>query len=98
MQRRRSPQNPPGHSDTHTLSHRSGRVKRLDGAVGIVCVCDRANLVLFLNLREKREHVMQRCGPGPSQPLSLHSGSQGPGRTKSGRLVTPFWRRYQYFN
>lgn len=42
-----------------------------------------ANLVLFLNLRKKCKHVTQCCGPGPSQPSSLHSGSQGPGRAKT---------------
>lgn len=40
------------------------------------------NLVLFLNLRKKCKHVTQCCGLGPSQPSSLHSGSQGPGRAK----------------
>lgn len=43
----------------------------------------------FLNLRKKCKHVTQWCGPGPPQPLSPHSGSQGPGRTKAGRGQDP---------
>lgn len=46
-------------------------------------LCDHANLVLFLNLRKKCKHVTHCCGLGPSQPSSLHSGSQGPGRANA---------------
>lgn len=81
---------PPGALGHAHSAAQTGMLTRPEGLVAIVC--DGANLVLFLNLRKKCKHVMQCCGPGPSQPLSLHSGSQGPGRTKTDRLVTPFWQ------
>lgn len=149
LQRRRSPQNPLGHSDTHVLLDRHGPKHTEDRRCHslheweagerfsptimwkpwsmtlfvfceinskhqmIVCICnmcepyalrqqytqilysellvsrlysmlrDHANLVLFLNLRKKCKHVTHCCGLGPSQPSSLHSGSQGPGRANA---------------
>lgn len=41
-------------------------------------LCNHANLEVFLNLRKKCRHVTHCCGSGPSQPSSVHSGSQGP--------------------